>query len=289
MNEFFINKVKKLRSNFKSEVVDLSGCQKAMLSKRCKLSLSFISVGKVEKLLKGLKSSKATAIDGLDSYSLKISASLVAAPIHHLISLSVMQQKFPSVWKLAKILPLHKKGDVLDRKNYRPVSILSPVSKVLERAIYEQLYSYFSHNRIFHPNVMGYRKNRSTATALLQMYDRWISGAGNKRISGIVLLDLSAAFDLVSSEILVEKLRVYGLQDDFLEWIKCYLSHRKQAVWVDHILSDWLEVEVGVPQGSILGPLLFIIFANDLPFLLSCDLDQYADDSTLSCVRPTVQ
>ena len=228
-------------------------------------------------------------MDGLDSYSLKISASFVAIPIHHLITLSIMQQKFPSLWKLAKILPLHKKGNTLERKNYRPVSILSPVSKILERAIYDQLYSYFSCNRIFHQNFMGYRKNRSTMTALLQMYDRWVSGAGNKMTSGIILLDLSAAFDLVNPEILIQKLRVYGLDETFIEWIQSYMSHRKQAVWVDHDFSDWLDIEVGVPQGSILGPLLFIIFSHDLPYLLSCNLDQYADDSTLSCVKPTIQ
>ena len=179
-----------------------------MLNKSCRLSLNFVSVQKVEKMLKSLKSSRATAIDGLDSYSLKISAGFVAVPIHHLITLSIMQQKFPSLWKLAKILPLHKKGNILERKNYRPVSILSPVSKVLERVIYDQLYMYFSRNRIFHQNVMGYRKNRSTMTALLQMYDRWVSGAGCKMISGIILLDLSAAFDLVNPEILIKKLKV---------------------------------------------------------------------------------
>ena len=193
------------------------------------------------------------------------------------------------MWKLAKIIPLHKKDNVLERKNYRPVSILSPVSKVLERAIYDQLYSYFSRNKIFHPNIMGYRQNRSTMSALLQMYDRWVSGAGKKMISGIVLLDLSAAFDLVQPDILLKKLKVYGLEDDFIEWIKCYLTDRKQAVWVDHVLSCLLAVDVGVPQGSILGPLLFIIFSNDLPYCITCDTDQYADDTTLSCVKPTVE
>ena len=196
-----------------------------------------------------------------------------------------MQNKFPEPWKYAKVIPIHKKGDVLEKKNYRPVSILSPVSKVLERVVFDQLYHYFSRNRLLHPNSMGFRKNRSTLTSVLQMYDKWIHGALNGEISAVVLLDLSAAFDLVCPNLLVEKLRIYGIQQDCLEWIQSYLIGRKQSVWIDHTLSGWLPVEVGVPQGSILGPLLFVIFANDLPFVLTCDIDTYADDSTLTSTQ----
>ena len=288
MNEFFISKVENLRRGFGGQNLNLTHCRQAMKNKKCSLGLEFVSVKQVKKLLKNLKSSKAVAIDELDSYSLKISADIIAAPVHHLVTLSIMQRRFPTAWKYSKVLPLHKKNCVLDRKNYRPVSILSPLSKILERAIYNQIYQYFSKRQIFHPNLMGYRKNRSTLTAVLQMFDRWVRGASEGKVSGVVLLDLSAAFDLVNPQILLRKLEVYGLDAGFLEWVKSYLSERKQAVWIDHILSDWLDVNVGVPQGSILGPLLFIIFANDLPHSLTCHLDQYADDSTLSCTKATV-
>ena len=116
MNNFFIEKVENLKGKFQGQVPNLIGCRKAMISKKCFVDISFVSVSKVEKILRGLKSSKAVAIDGLDSYSLKIAAKLVAAPVHHLVSLSIMQQKFPTLWKKAKVLPLHKKGDVLERK-----------------------------------------------------------------------------------------------------------------------------------------------------------------------------
>ena len=289
MNEYFVEKIRNLKLKFGDIPVAFEHCHKAMLGKKCKLSMKFVTQKKVLKILKNLKNSRSLAIDELDSYSLKIAAEVIAPCVHHIVTLSIMQQNFPSAWKFSKVLPLHKKLCVLERKNYRPVSILSPLSKVLERIMYEQIYDHFSRNNIFHPNLMGFRKNRSTLTAVLQMYDRWVCGADEGKINAVILLDLSAAFDLVDSKILVEKLKIYGLEADFTEWITSYLTGRKQAVWIDHVLSDWLDVEVGVPQGSILGPLLFIIFANDLPHSLTCIIDTYADDSTLTSTKVKVE
>ena len=289
MNEFFVEKIQKLKIKFFDAPPNYDHCYKAMAGKTCSLGLKYVSMKKVLKILKNLKPSKSIGVDEIDSYSLKIAADIIAPAVHHITTLSIMQRKFPTSFKFAKVIPLHKKLSRLDRKNYRPVSILSPLSKVLERVLYEQIYEYFSKNSIFHANLMGFRKNRSTLTAALQMYDRWVSGARHGRLNGVVLLDLLAAFDLVDSKLLVEKLRIYGMEDDFAERVTCYLTNRKQAVWIDHILSDWLDVSVGVPQGSILGPLLFIIFANDLPQCLTCQVDSYADDSTLTSTKDSIE
>ena len=120
------------------------------------------------------------------------------------------------------------------------------------------------------------------------MYDRWVQAASKGQVSGAVLLDLGAAFDLVPPDTLVKKLEVYGVEKDFLTWIESYLSCRYQAVWIDHVQSDYLPCDVGVPQGSNLGPLFFMLYVNDLPFVLSCPVDQYADNTTLHATGKTI-
>ena len=166
-----------------------------------------------------------------------------------------MPQKFPTVWKYTKIVPLHKKKSALKRENYRPVAILSPLSKILEKVVYEHIYSYFERNKLFHPSLHGYRKDRSTMTALLSMYEKWVMAARKGQVSGVVLVDLSAAFDLVSPSLLIEKLKIYGFEEDLTTWILSYLTDRYQSVWIDHVFSDFLDNGIGVPQGSNLGPL----------------------------------
>ena len=282
MNMYFKNKVQSIVQSLKSVPLDLSGCRKIMNGKPASLTFNFVTVTKVCKLLKNIKSKTCTSVDQLDNNAVKIAHEFIAGPLHHVIMLSLMQQKFPSVWKITKIVPLHKKNSRLKKENFRPVAILSPLSKVLEKVAYEQLYKYFEKNDLFHESLHGYRQNRSTMTALLTMYDKWSRTASRGMVTGVVLADLSAAFDLVSSDILIKKLKVYGLRDDVVNWIQSYLTDRFQSVWIDHVFSDLIETYSGVPQGSILGPLLFLIYFNDLPTYMNGDIECYADDSTFS-------
>ena len=241
----------------------------------------------MNKLLKKLKNSKSTSLDELDNFCVKLAADIIDKPLHHIITLSLLSSRFPCCWKFSKVIPLHKKDSPLECENYRPVAILSPLSKILERVVYEQVYYYFTHNKIFHPNLHGYRHGRSTQTALLTMYDRWVKAAVSEQVS--VLLDLSAAFDLVDPNLLISKLEIYGVDGDGIQWINSYLTNRYQGVWVDHVLSDFKHCDVGVPQGSILGPLLFLIFFNDLPSSIESNVDSYADDTTITATGKTVE
>ena len=260
-----------------------------MSGRKLSLSSTFVSVKKVKSLLCSLKNKTSTSVDQLDNYAVKLAAHHIAGPLHHVVTLSILQQKFPTIWKYTKIVPLHKKKSTLKRENYRPVAILSPLSKVLEKIFYEHIYDYFDRNRLFHPSLHGYRKGRSTMTALLSMYDKWVLAASKGEVSGVVLVDLSAAFDLVQPALLIKKLQIYGLEEDITTWISSYLTDRYQSVWIDHVYSDFLENSIGVPQGSNLGPLFFLIFFNDLPTYIEKNIDCYADDSTLGASGKQVE
>ena len=215
--------------------------------------------------------------------------------------------KFPTKWKIAKIVPLFKgKGCKLDPKNYRPVAILPILSKVLERALFLQVVTYMDSNKLFNPNHHAYRSFHSTTTAMLQMYTTWLDAVEQGDMAGVCMIDMSAAFDVVYTSILLDKLKLYGFDRNSIQWIWSYLTYRSQAVYIEGSLSSLLPLEAGVPQGSILGPVFYTIFTNELPqvinedtcpvrdaegaslFAMQCQecggLCCYADDSTYTAV-----
>ena len=243
--------------------------------------LEEVTENSVLKHLKNLKVSKSTGCDKISARFLKDAASVIVTPLTHIINISLMNGLVPDEFKTARVVPLYKKDDRNQEGNYRPVSILPVVSKIFERVVHEQLYNYLCSKELLYERQSGFRPKFSTNTALTFLSDKIRFNMDNGFYTGVVLLDLQKAFDTVDHSILMSKLRAIGADKLTVKWFTSYLSGRKQFVDVDGTYSGEDDVRCGVPQGSILGPLLFTIYVNDMPGAVDCKLCLYADDSLL--------
>jgi retron-type reverse transcriptase len=174
---------------------------------------------------------------------------VISYPLSHLINISIKENYIPDSWKAAKIVPLYKSGDTTDTTNYRPISLLSTFSKVLEKAIYKQTYNYLNRNRLITPGQFGFRAGHSCEHLLLRLQQAIFNARNNKRHFCALFHDLKKAFDTVDFSILLAKLEHYGLP---VEWSRAYLSQRKQYTFIEEEKSSLFEILLGIPQGSII-------------------------------------
>jgi len=236
-----------------------------------------------KRMINNLKTSHSKGHDGITSELFKLINDDICSSITIIINQSLNSGIFPSRLKIAKITPIHKKGSKDKIENYRPISVLPIISKIFETTIFDQITMYFKTNNMFCPQQYGYKQNSSTELAALDLTDRVVEQLNNKCIPINFFLDLSKAFDSIDHNILISKLIFYGFNTMAIRLIRNYLTGRYQYVQIDGSISHKLPLIAGVPQGSILGPLLFNIFINDITTSSSkFNFIMYADDTTLN-------
>ena len=232
-------------------------------------------------ILKELPSGKATGPDGIGNYILTSTAISIYRPMCKLFNYCLENTFFPSCWKVANVSPVHKKNEKMFCKNYRPISLLCNISKVFERAIYNIVYTYLTTNSLLNPKNAGFKKGDSTINQLLHITNQILSSMDQGKEVRMVFLDAAKAFDKVWHKGLLFKMKQLGISPDFVNWSSSYLSNRKQRVVINGSSSSLLSVEAGVPQGSILGPLLFLIYVNDITENIKSEINLFADDTSL--------
>ena len=222
----------------------------------------------------------ACGVDGINSKMLKLCVPYCIFALTHIVNFSISSNVYPIIWKKAHVKPLPKVKNPTEFKDYRPISLLPTLSKILERVVYAQVSTYLTDHDLLNSNQSGFRSKHSTTTALLKISTDIIDSIDRGDATILTLLDYSKAFDTINHNLLLSKLTSLGFMDQSIKWFKSYLNNRCQRVFRNDKLSDWANINNGVPQGSILGPLLFIILSQDISNVIrNSSHHLYADDT----------
>ena len=274
-NNYFVSIGPKLASEISSNVNPISYVKSINNS----IVIPNITCHEVYQVICSLKNSSA-GWDDFPNFVLKKCSGSLLQPLTHLINCSLQSGIFPDELKLARVVPIFKAGDPAQVSNYRPISVLTTFSKIIEKIVYNHLLDILSKNEALYEYQFGFRPSHSTQQAIITLVDRITKSLDNGNFAVAILLDLKKAFDTVDHKILLKKLYAYGIRGIFLKWFESYLSGKTQYVVFDGVQSETHRVDCGVPQGSILGPLLFILNMNDI-----CNVSKlmftilYADDT----------
>ena len=246
-----------------------------------KLTIPPMSTYDVYNALINLKQTGTRGLDGIDGKILKLSTPFVTDTLTYIYNLCIDKHQFPTQFKQAKVIPLFKSGDNSQPSNYRPISVLSLLSKPLEKHIHKHIYRHLDKFDLLHKNQSGFRKNHSCQTTLINLVDKWLNNINNNQFNGVLFIDFTKAFDLIDHDLLRKKLLLYGISEDSFKILSSFLHNRQQTVCINTKLSTPQPVKYGVPQGSVLGPLLFSIYINDLPLYINESCELFCDDTTI--------
>ena len=281
-NEYFVN----IGADLSSRLPQCSSNNNFYDFMPCSVSQSIfcedISTDELFQTIAHLKNKKSSGPDNISTFILKQCSDILTSPLLHIFNSSLFEGEFPNQLKVAKVVPIFKNGDAMLVSNYRPISLLNVLSKILERLVYKRVLDFLNKNDILYKYQFGFRTGFSTSLALMEVTDMIYDCLDNNLLVLGLFLDLKKAFDTVNHEILLQKLYHYGIRGSLFKWFESYLFNRTQYTCINGTSSTMLQVRCGVPQGSVLGPLLFLVYINDVANI-STDfkIRLFADDSNL--------